>query len=165
MRLKMRRRTMPFVQIAQPSDHRRMAELHSEGFPRGWSTGEITVLAEEPTVTSLVVRSEGGGQQPACGFVMLRQAADEAEILSIAVDQTARGEGFGRALMSQAIRHCQSERLARLILEVDGGNEAAVALYTRLGFREIGRRAGYYENIAGPGAERHDALVMALALL
>ena len=165
MKLTLRRKTIPFVQVAQASDHKRMAELHNQGFPRGWSAGEIAALDSEAAVTSFVVHCEGAGQQPACGFVMLRQAADEAEILSIAVDAGNRGEGYGGALMGQAIRHCQSERLARLILEVDAANIPAVALYTRLGFREVGRRAGYYESTAGPGAERHDALVMALALL
>lgn len=159
------RKAIPFLQSATPADHKRIAQLHSQAFVRGWSTAEIAALDNEKSVTSFVVRYEGAGAQPACGFVMLRQAADEAEILSIAVDVENRGEGYGSALMGQAIRHCQSERLARLILEVDEANEPAVALYKRLGFREVGRRAGYYKNTVDVDAKRHDALVMALSLI
>ncbi|MEL6750751.1 MAG: GNAT family N-acetyltransferase [Pseudomonadota bacterium] len=148
-----------------PADHKQIATLHAKGFARGWSTGEIAALDSEASVTTFVVRCEGEGDAEACGFVMLRQAADEAEILSIAVDPDTRGGGFGHALMGAAIRHCQSERFARLILEVDAGNVPAVALYQRLGFRETGRRVGYYANDAEPAAARHDALVMELSLL
>ena len=46
------------------------------------------------------------------------------------------------------------EHLAFLTLEVRAGNAPAIALYEKLGFREVGRRKNYYR------AEHEDALLM-----
>lgn len=91
------------------------------------------------------------------GFLLGRVIADEAELLTLAVDPDARRQGIGRALTSEfaaeAARH--GARLA--FLEVAADNRAAIALYQAQGWQEAGRRPGYY----GPGT---DALTLRLAL-
>lgn len=75
------------------------------------------------------------------GFVVLRRAAEnEFEILNLAVDPAERRRGVGTALMQSVLRGASG----RLFLEVRESNHEARRLYQRLGFREAGRRPGYY---------------------
>src|SRR5690606_10955011 len=99
------------------------------------------------------------GQRPAgpAGFVLARLAAGEAEILTIAVSRTMRRHGVGRDLMEAVLRELHAQRAEALFLEVDEINEAAIALYRRLGFREVARRPAYYDQ---PDAPKTAALVM-----
>jgi ribosomal protein S18 acetylase RimI-like enzyme len=76
------------------------------------------------------------------GFVLVRTAGGEAEILTLAVAPAARRRGIGSALISAACRHAQEMGAAAMFLEVSRTNEPAKALYTRLGFREVGLRKG-----------------------
>lgn len=79
-----------------------------------------------------------------CGFVIGRVAADEAEILTLAVAGAARRRGMGRALLDWMAGEVAAHGAGRLILEVSAGNDAARALYRGAGFTEIGRRRAYY---------------------
>ncbi len=60
--------------------------------------------------------------------------------------------------MGRAARKAESRRL---YLEVAADNVAALMLYQRLGFEEIGRRRGYYERVGRPS---EDAVNLSLAL-
>lgn len=91
---------------------------------------------------------------------MARVVADEAELLTIAVEPARRGQGLGRALLEAVIVHAAALGAAQLHLEVAVDNAAALALYERAGFARAGRRRGYY---ARPG-ERVNALVLTLVL-
>jgi len=78
-------------------------------------------------------------------------AADEAEILSVAIRAAQRGRGLARALLRLHLGRLASLGVKTVFLEVDEHNEAALRLYRALGFREVGRREGYYtENPSGP---------------
>ena len=122
-----------------------LAALHAHAFRHGWPATEMEALIADPTVTTIVARE---GRTPftrrPVGFVMVRAAADEAEILTVAVAPARRGRGIGRLMMDEAIRRLYFMRIASLFLEVDEGNGSALALYRRLGFREVSRRANYY---------------------
>jgi len=89
--------------------------------------------------------------------VLARLAAGEAEILTIAVRHASRRLGLGRMLMEAVLRHLHAERAETLFLEVDETNIPALALYRRLGFREVGRRDAYYADREG---RKSSALVM-----
>lgn len=81
---------------------------------------------------------------PRGGVLMLRVAADEAEILTIGV--TARRRGLGTALMRAAIEKAKTMGAKMLHLEAAAGNEATQAFYKSLGFAPSGRRKSYYAN-------------------
>jgi ribosomal-protein-alanine N-acetyltransferase len=91
------------------------------------------------------------------GFILVRVAAGEAEILTLAVAPDARSHGVGAALVTTAATHAQQCGATELFLEVAVSNAAARALYSRLGFAENGRRKGYYVT---QGAELEDALLL-----
>ena len=91
------------------------------------------------------------------GFVLSRLAADEAEILTIAVDPAYQGKGVGRALLSENLRQTSNAGAKTMFLEVAKDNMSALALYERFGFAKVGERAGYYRRADG---SRATAVVM-----
>ncbi len=151
---------------ATDGDYGRIAELHAQGFARGWSKVEVMDLAANESVFMLLARQVGAPEVPAAGFNIVQQTPDEAEILSVGVDEKSRRNGIGGALMREAIRRLQADRVPVLFLEVDATNIAAVHLYERLGFKTVGSRPGYYPaNRADATAGRATALVMRLELV
>lgn len=82
-----------------------------------------------------------GGQY--AGFCCWRQsAADEAEILNIAVDPVWRRRGVGSALLNAVADRARGE----IFLEVAEPNAPAIALYRKLGWVDAGLRPGYYNH-------------------
>jgi ribosomal-protein-alanine N-acetyltransferase len=79
------------------------------------------------------------------GFILSRLAGGEAEILSVAVASARRGRGLARALLNLHLRRLAGLGANAVFLEVDEDNDPARRLYRRAGFREVGRRAGYYQ--------------------
>ena len=86
-----------------------------------------------------------------------RRAADEGEILTVVVARALRRSGLGWKLMDAVLRELHAARAQALFLEVDESNAPALALYRRLGFREVGRRPSYYDHAEG---KKSAALVM-----
>jgi len=157
-------RTRIFVDEPTMEEADALAELHADGFVRGWSADDIAALMAGDNLVALVVRRESlFGLRRIVGFAMVRIAADEAEILTIAVSRARRGNGFGRLLMEEALRRLYRERVAACFLEVNRDNQPALALYRSLGFEEVGTRKGYYDSVSGSGAGG-SALVMRLQL-
>lgn len=139
---------------------RQVASLHHlGGFARGWEPSECAALIADSGVVADGVFS-GGGHSPD-GFVMSRKAADEAEILSIVVSPARRRDGLGRTLLAVHLAHLASEGITQVFLEVEEGNEPAERLYRHFGFREVGRRKGYYPKSDG---SRATAIAMRLDL-
>lgn len=128
-----------------------LAALHARAFAEGWSADALSALINSPGALCLAEVDQGALR----GFVLARAAAGEGEILTIAVDPTARRQGVGAALVRAALDQL---RVERMFLEVAEDNVAARALYAGLGFAEVGRRKAYYARPSGAV----DALVLAL---
>jgi ribosomal-protein-alanine N-acetyltransferase len=135
-----------------------LSEIHGLAFRRGWSDAEFESLLVQPGVHALLAHYPNRtGRQIPVGFILYRLAADEAEILSVAVTPECRRRGVGRQLLEEALRHIYREGARDIHLEVEDSNLAAIALYRGVEFRESGRRTGYYkEGRETPGG----ALVM-----
>jgi ribosomal-protein-alanine acetyltransferase len=80
------------------------------------------------------------------GFLIGRIAADEFEILNMAISRAHRRSGIGSKLLESALEFSRTVGSARAYLEVRASNEPALALYARCGFTECGRRALYYRD-------------------
>ncbi|MDB5485035.1 MAG: rimI, partial [Tardiphaga sp.] len=91
------------------------------------------------------------------GFAVSRLAADEAEILSIAIDSKQRGRGLSRDLLHTHLGHLAGRGVRTVFLEVEENNQPARKLYQRAGFAVVGRRERYYRE---PGGAELNALVM-----
>jgi len=88
------------------------------------------------------------------GVIMGRIAADEAEILNLAVREDDRRKGAGKRLVHRLLSEFYAKGVTRVFLEVRESNRAAIAFYESLSFRHVGRRKGYYYDPV------EDALVM-----
>src|SRR5690606_8252820 len=139
------------------ADAEAVAEIHAACFQVPWSADELASLLGQDPVFGFIAISSGSPEPPPGGFVLARLAAGEAEILAIAVRNALQGAGLGRMLMDGVLRHLHAERAEALFLEVDEGNAPALALYRRLGFRQVGQRPGYYDH---PQAPKTAALTM-----
>lgn len=133
-------RRQPTLSDAGPRDAKAIAMLHAAAFRRGWSDGEVEQLLIEPNV----VADRAMRGRELAGFIMTRWAADEAEILSIAVDKSAQARGLGRQLLRRNLQRLAALGVRTVFLEVEAGNAAALKLYDRMGFEEVGMRERYY---------------------
>ena len=141
------------VEAATLRDAPALAQLHGASFHRGWGEGEFeSMLIERNT---LVHRLRVG--RKTIGFAVSRMAADEAEILSIAVAASHRGRGLSRNLLLTHLGHLAGHGVRTVFLEVEENNQPARKLYERAGFTVAGRRERYYRQANG---EQLNALLM-----
>jgi [ribosomal protein S18]-alanine N-acetyltransferase len=142
----------PVLSDAHARDAAAIAALHALSFRRGWGEDEVLRLLLEGNVIChrMMIRRK------LAGFIMSRLAADEAEILSVAIAPGRRGRGLSRPLLDFHLRSLAGRGVRAVLLEVDEQNEPARRLYGRAGFREVGRRQGYYESGATALVLRRD---------
>ena len=131
----------PALSEASRRDAAAIAKLHAAAFRHGWSDGEIERMLLERNI--IAHRATSGRSLQ--GFILSRLAGGEAEILSVAVASARRGRGLARALLNLHLRRLAGLGASAVFLEVDEDNEPARRLYQRAGFREVGRRPGYYQ--------------------
>jgi ribosomal-protein-alanine acetyltransferase len=105
-----------------------------------WPPESYARLAASPG--GIVLVCEASSQQVA--FLAARQAADEAEILNIAVRPDFRRNGVASALLLAALEELGRSAIARVFLELRESNLPARSLYERHGFLPTGRRKAYY---------------------
>ena len=79
-------------------------------------------------------------------MILARVAADEAEILTLAVHPERRRHGLGSALLGAAVDRAIASGARSMFLEVAVTNKAARALYAAHGFVEAGLRRRYYSD-------------------
>ena len=131
----------PTLSAAQPRDAAAIAHLHAASFGRGWEEDEVHRLL----LDSAVVAHRATVRRTMVGFIMSRMAADEAEILSVAIAPARRGRGLSRPLLDFHLRSLAGLGTRTVFLEVDENNAPAYRLYGGAAFQEVGRRQGYYQ--------------------
>ncbi len=134
-----------------------IADLHAQCFTQLWDIDFLGRLLAQPGAFSVLATSCG----TPVGFVVARAVAGEAEILSLGVRPVSRRRGTGERLVRAAADQASAAGALEIFLEVSIENEAASALYARLGFRQTGCRLAYYRDPTGSGG---DALILQRAL-
>jgi ribosomal-protein-alanine N-acetyltransferase len=128
----------PRIERAGPLHAATLAAIHAASFPPAeqWTEDALAALLALPGSFGLI--------DPEGGFILARVAADEAEILTLAVSPLLRRQGRARILLTYAVRLAEAAGATALFLEVSDANLAARALYADAGFRTVGRRRAYY---------------------
>jgi Fur family ferric uptake transcriptional regulator len=158
--------TLPAVSIRSCGQHHagELAQLHARLFEAPWDVASFREMLADPGTLAFAAGPVAVGTgKPLLpwGLIVGRVAADEAEILTLAVARERQRLAIGARLVGRLCRAAARRGARQLYLEVAEGNSAARALYARVGFRERGRRRGYY---ARTGAPPEDAITMCLAL-
>ncbi|MGO8799654.1 MAG: ribosomal protein S18-alanine N-acetyltransferase [Roseiarcus sp.] len=155
MLLPFRKLSPPVMRPLRSDKAEQCAALHAASFAHSWSTTEFeTLLSSKTTIGGAAVDAATDDLR---GFALSRLAGDEAEILTIAVHASFRNRGIGRALLADSLMRLAASHVQSLFLEVERANLPAIALYSRMGFREVGRRRGYYRK---PDGAAETALVL-----
>jgi ribosomal-protein-alanine N-acetyltransferase len=84
--------------------------------------------------------------------------AGDSELESVAVAESARRRGIGRAMCAAVAEWCRLQGARELLLEVRASSAGPIAMYESLGFAAVGRRPRYYHH------PEDDAVVMRLLL-
>lgn len=116
-----------------------MRAIEQEVFSDPWSTEDF----RDCVTFALFLVAEEEGERIG-GYVVALDAADEGEILNLAVAPAGRRRGLGRALVEQMLEALRARGVRHVYLEVRESNASARALYASRGFTEVGRRKEYY---------------------
>lgn len=138
----------------EPGDVAAVAELEARSFSTPWRAATFHRLLERSAVDLWVVEEEGR----VVAYAVVWRVLDQAELANIAVREEARGRGLGARLLQHALDRARVAGVRTVYLEVRVSNEAARRMYRRAGFRETGRRRGYYTD------PPEDALVLQLLM-
>ncbi len=132
-----------------PEESEALSRLHHASFADGWDAPSMARLVGGPGGFALIAADHGTDT----GFALLQNVPPEAELLSIGVLPRLRRSGIGRALLCRAAEDLIRAGSETMFLDVAADNEPALALYRRLGFGDMSRRARYYRGTI-------DAIVM-----
>lgn len=141
----------PVIRPLKADDSAAVAEILRQA-PEAvfWSEASLKEVLEWKGALAIASEVEGKLR----GFLIARQAADEAEILNLAVTLESRRSGVGGALLSSALESFRARGITCVFLEVRESNTAAIVFYAKHGFSKSGRREDYYHD------PRESALVM-----
>lgn len=130
-----------------------LIEQAAHGHP--WTRGNFSDALRNGYLCKVI---EQDGQM--LGYAVMMQAVDEAELLDITIGQAHQRAGWGGRLLQEMIVLARRFGMRRMVLEVRASNAAAIALYRKTGFAEIGLRRDYYPARQG----REDAILMGCPL-
>lgn len=120
-------------------------------YREAWNRRQVSDSLAMPSTFMLLVDARGelpDAGDDAAGFVLARQAADEIELLLIAVHPDHRGKGLGRKLLRQFFSVSEQRSATSVFLEMRANNPAE-KLYRSEGFEQIGLRRDYYRTVTG----------------
>jgi len=134
-----------------------MDEAFPPEFGEAWTRRQVSDSLAMPNIRALVIGSSGKAPAPvedAAGFVLSRRAADEEELLLVAVRPRHRRRSLGSRLMEEFLASARQHGVVQVFLEMREGNPAE-NFYLAHGFSPIGRRKLYY---LGKDGVRRDAI-------
>ena len=140
-----------------------MRDAFDSQYGEAWTRRQVADALVTPNTHYLLSgQTEGAAivAERTTGFTMSRSAADEEELLLIAVRPEFRGKGIGLKLLQDFVARSKARGTAKIFLEMRAGNPAE-HLYRDFGFQQVGLRPGYYRGAVGGPL---DAITFALNL-
>ena len=127
-----------------------VALLEKLCFADPWSEKSIASEPDNPWALWLVALE----RDEVVGYIGSQTAVDETDVMNVAVHPDHRRKGIAEALIEMLIKQLQEQGSHALMLEVRASNAPAIALYEKMGFRQVGLRKNYYRN------PKEDALIL-----
>lgn len=141
------------IRLAEEWDIHGIVQLEELCFPTPWSERSFRdEIVKNPIAIYMVVEDLETGE--IVGYAGIWKILDEGHITNVAIHPEYRSRGLGKKLMEKLLLCVEEKAVYRETLEVRISNEPAIRMYYDLGFREAGRRKGYYED------NGEDAIIM-----
>ncbi|MEE8240212.1 MAG: ribosomal protein S18-alanine N-acetyltransferase [Nitrospirales bacterium] len=141
------------IEAAGPSDLDVILQIEQSSFSAPWSRKMMQAELDGNPFAFFTVGRKAEGLD-LVGYICYWVVFEELRVMTLAVDQTARRQGIATVLVESMLGAARTRGARRAVLEVRASNEAALNLYNRFGFRQVGVRAGYYRQPV------EDAIVM-----
>jgi ribosomal-protein-alanine N-acetyltransferase len=129
---------------ATSADLDAIAELEEATFTDPWSRNAFALALHAYDTICMIAEDGRADGSALVGYSVLRRAADEAELLNLAVSRLHRRCGIGSTLLARALDDARQLGARAVFLEVRTSNHVARALYAGAGFEQAGRRQQYY---------------------
>ncbi|MBD2327560.1 ribosomal protein S18-alanine N-acetyltransferase [Alkalinema sp. FACHB-956] len=156
------------LQAATPELLPAIVDLDRRCFGKLWTSDQYQREMDSPNSDLWVLRPVGDPRTgdprtgdfhtteatPLVGYGCLWSIVDEAHITILAVHPDYRGHGLGQRLLWALLKSAVARGLTRSTLEVRVSNTAAIGLYKKFGFQEVGLRKKYYSD------NQEDALIL-----
>lgn len=118
-----------------------VAYLERQAFSQPWSESGITTYLDSGTTIFVVAKH----RETVVGYGAVMRVLDESDLISLVVDENYRRLGIAREILDISYDIARENGVKKIHLEVRKGNEAARRLYESEGFKETGKRPGFYE--------------------
>lgn len=122
-----------------------MAEMEKLYFGQPWSEASIGHYMEQGNTLFLAAKDMNGSEPRLAGYCALLCVLDEADLVSIAVDEKYREMGIAGELLDIAYGMLKDAGVFKIHLEVRESNFPAISLYEKEGFERVGLRKGFYD--------------------
>lgn len=132
---------MLIVRNMQMSDAEGIAVLEREAFSDAWTEKGIIDTFHQQQAFIVVAEKD----EQIVGYCIMYYVLDEGEIARIAVSDSCRRQGVGRAVLNEVNNICLQKGISRILLDVRESNDAARAFYKQYGFVEDGMRKNFYD--------------------
>jgi len=129
-----------------------LLEKEHEGYP-AWGEKGLAAELEKSFSVVLLLKCEG----ETAGFMNFWIMRPRLELNSVVVSRKHLRKGCAGLLMNKMLEYAEKNGCSLIDLEVSEKNLPAITLYSKAGFREIGRRPKYYNNT-------YDALLMRMEI-
>ena len=127
-----------------------VAELERICFADPWSEKSVASELDNKWALWFVALEE----DKVAGYIGSQTSIDETDVMNVAVHPDFRRRGIAETLINALVTELKNRGSHALMLEVRASNTPAIALYEKLGFRQVGCRKNYYRN------PKEDALIL-----
>ena len=144
------------LQALQEGDLEAVMAIEQAAYSHPWTRGNFRdALASGYWAQCLRVHDE------LLGYVVAMAGVEETHLLNITVAPARQGQGWAHMMLDALCLWSRRQGAEWLWLEVREGNQRALQVYERYGFRRVGLRKDYYP---ADRQQREHAVVMSLNL-
>ena len=130
------------IRKMQEEDAEAVAIIEKENFSRPWTEEGLQGAIKKENTYYLCAFVD----EVLVGYIGMWIAVDEGEITNVSVKKEYQGQKIGGRLMEELLQKGEEEGVTAYFLEVRSSNRAAIALYSRFGFKQVGVRKKFYED-------------------
>ncbi len=137
------------IEPATPADLPDLLRIEEACFSAPWTRKMLEAELRANQFARFLIarrRDPDASTMATVGYLCFWIVFEEVRVMNLAVVESARRRGIATQFVRRALQAGREQGAVRALLEVRASNEAAIALYEKLGFRRMAIRAKYYTN-------------------